>query len=297
MQIVLISGLSGSGKSIALDVLEDAGYYVVDNLPSALLQQLVLHLRGTGYQRVAVVVDMRAGASIAALPQQVEALRGIVDDLRFIFLEARDDTLIARFSETRRRHPLADENVSLEEAIGRERDALASIAELGHRMDTSDIQANTLRAWIKDFIHVEASEGLTLMFQSFGFKYGIPLDADLVFDVRCLPNPHYDPQLRPLTGRDQPVIDFLEKIPEVGRMAEDIRRFVATWLPSYMRDNRSYLTVAIGCTGGQHRSVYLAEWLARRFQDSARVIVRHRSASRRAQDQPATPVQAPRPAQ
>lgn len=287
MQIVLISGLSGSGKSIALNVLEDAGYYVVDNLPSALLLQLVLHLRGSGYQRAAVAVDMRSGTSIAALPQQVEALRGMVDDLRFIFLEARDDTLIARFSETRRRHPLADEDVSLEEAIQRERDALASIAELGHRMDTSDIQANTLRAWIKDFIQVEASEGLTLMFQSFGFKYGIPLDADLVFDVRCLPNPYYDPQLRPLTGRDQPVIDFLEKIPEVARMAEDIRRFVASWLPAYMRDNRSYLTVAIGCTGGQHRSVYLAEWLAQRFQDNARVIVRHRSAARRAHDQPA----------
>ncbi|QDF95518.1 RNase adaptor protein RapZ [Azoarcus sp. DD4] len=287
MQIVLISGLSGSGKSIALNVLEDAGYYVVDNLPSALLLQLVLHLRGSGYQRAAVAVDMRSGTSIAALPQQVEALRGMVDDLRFIFLEARDDTLIARFSETRRRHPLADEDVSLEEAIQRERDALASVAELGHRMDTSDIQANTLRAWIKDFIQVEASEGLTLMFQSFGFKYGIPLDADLVFDVRCLPNPYYDPQLRPLTGRDKPVIDFLEKIPEVARMAEDIRRFVASWLPAYMRDNRSYLTVAIGCTGGQHRSVYLAEWLAQRFQDNARVIVRHRSAARRARDQPA----------
>lgn len=287
MQIVLISGLSGSGKSIALNVLEDAGYYVVDNLPSALLLQLVVHLRGAGYQRVAVAVDMRSGTSIAALPQQVEALRGVVDDLRFIFLEARDDTLIARFSETRRRHPLADEDVSLDEAIQRERDALASVAELGHRMDTSDIQANTLRAWIKDFIQVEATEGLTLMFQSFGFKYGIPLDADLVFDVRCLPNPYYDPQLRPLTGRDRPVIDYLEKIPEVGRMAEDIRRFVANWLPSYMRDNRAYLTVAIGCTGGQHRSVYIAEWLARRFQDNARVIVRHRSAARRALDPPA----------
>ncbi|CAL93016.1 RNase adapter RapZ [Azoarcus olearius] len=286
MQIVLISGLSGSGKSIALHVLEDAGYYVVDNLPSALLLQLVLHLRGAGYQRVAVAVDMRSGSSIAALPEQVESLRGMVDDLRFIFLEARDDTLIARFSETRRRHPLADENVSLDEAIQRERDALASVAELGHRMDTSDIHANTLRAWIKDFIGAAASEGLTLMFQSFGFKYGIPLDADLVFDVRCLPNPYYDPLLRPLTGRDQGVIDYLEKVPEVGRMAEDIRRFVADWLPAYMRDNRSYLTVAIGCTGGQHRSVYMAEWLARRFADRVRVIVRHRSAARRVQDAP-----------
>ncbi len=284
MQIVLISGLSGSGKSIALNVLEDAGYYVVDNLPAMLLPQLVAHLRGGGHRRVAVVVDMRSGASIAALPQQLDVLRGLVEDLRFIFLEARDDVLIARFSETRRRHPLAADGVSLEEAIGREREALAAIGELGHRIDTSDLHANTLRAWVKDFIGIDPGTGLTLMFQSFGFKYGIPLDADLVFDVRCLPNPHYDPLLRPLTGRDQPVIDFLQRIPEVGRMAEDIRHFVANWLPSYMRDNRSYLTVAIGCTGGQHRSVYIAEWLAARFQDNARVIVRHRSAARRAAD-------------
>ncbi len=287
MQIVLISGLSGSGKSIALNVLEDAGYYTVDNLPVALLPQLVAQLRGAGYQRVAVAADMRSGSSIAALPQQLEALRGIVQDLRFIFLEARDDVLIARFSETRRRHPLNAQGLSLEEAIEREREELATIAELGHRIDTSDLHANTLRTWIKDFIDVEEGEGLTLMFQSFGFKYGIPMDADLVFDVRFLPNPHYDPVLRPLTGCDQPVIAFLEKIPEVGRMAEDIRRFVANWLPAYMRDNRSYLTVAIGCTGGQHRSVYFAEWLGRRFRDNARVIVRHRSAARRVADRAA----------
>lgn len=285
MQIILISGLSGSGKSVALNVLEDASYYVVDNLPATLLPQLVAHLRDAGCQRVAVAVDVRSGASIAALPQQVAQLRGMVDDLRFIFLEARDEALIARFSETRRKHPLATEGVSLEEAIGRERDLLAEIAVLGHRVDTSELQANTLRAWVKDFVNIEAAAGLTLMFQSFGFKYGIPLDADLVFDVRCLPNPHYDPRLRPLTGRDQPVIDFLAAIPEVDRMAEDIRRFVDAWLPAYVRDNRSYLTVAIGCTGGQHRSVYVAEWLAAHFRDKVRVLVRHRSAARRASDQ------------
>lgn len=285
MQIVLISGLSGSGKSIALNVLEDAGYYAVDNLPATLLPHLVAHLRAAGYLRVAVAVDMRSGASIEALPTQVEVLRGLVDDLRFIFLEAREEALIARFSETRRRHPLAEGPVSLAEAIRRERDALAGIAELGHRIDTSDLHPNTLRAWVKNFIHMEAGTGLILMFQSFGFKYGIPLDADLVFDVRCLPNPHYDPVLRPLTGRDQPVIDFLENLPEVGRMAEDISGFLHSWLPAYVRDNRSYLTVAIGCTGGQHRSVYLAEWLARQFEDQARVIVRHRSSARRQADQ------------
>lgn len=287
MQIVLISGLSGSGKSIALNVLEDAGYYVVDNLPAALLPQLVTHLRGSGYVRVAVAVDMRSGASIAALPQQVAILRGVVRDLRFIFLEARDDALIARFSETRRRHPLAEGGLSLAEAIHRERDALETVAELGHRVDTSDLHPNTLRSWVKDFIELDASEGLTLMFESFGFKYGIPMDADLVFDVRCLPNPHYDARLRPLTGSDQPVIDFLQKMPEVGRMAEDIRRFLANWLPAYVRDNRSYLTVAIGCTGGQHRSVYISEWLAERFRDSVQVIVRHRAAARRAADRAA----------
>ncbi len=214
-------------------------------------------------------------------------LRDMARDLRVIFLDARDDALIARFSETRRRHPLASVGVTLEEAIQREREALAGIAELGHRIDTSDLHPNTLRTWVKDFIQVEASEGLTLMFESFGFKYGIPLDADLVFDVRCLPNPYYDPRLRPLTGRDEPVIEFLRKTPEVGRMAEDIRKFIANWLPAYVRDNRSYLTVAIGCTGGQHRSVYLAEWLAERFRDQVSVIVRHRSAARRAADREA----------
>jgi UPF0042 nucleotide-binding protein len=281
MQIVLISGLSGSGKSVGLKVLEDAGFYAVDNLPANLLAKLVAELRRAGYSRIAVAVDVRSGANIAALPQKVEDLRKTVGDLRVIFLDARDDTLIARFSETRRRHPLASDEVSLAEAIQKERDALEPIAEVGHRIDTSDLQANTLRAWIKDFMGISATEGLTLMFQSFGFKYGIPLDADLVFDVRCLPNPHYDPLLRPHTGRDRPVIEFLEKQPEVARMCEDIRGFVAGWLPSYARDNRSYLTVAIGCTGGQHRSVYIAEWLGRHFADAVRVLVRHRSAARR----------------
>jgi UPF0042 nucleotide-binding protein len=284
MQVILISGLSGSGKSIALNVLEDAGYYVVDNLPATLLPQLVTNLRGSGYRRVAVAVDVRSGASIAALPRQVELLRGLVADLRFIFLEARDDALIARFSETRRRHPLAEDGITLAEAIHRERDALTHIGELGHRVDTSDLHPNTLRAWVKDFIELDATAGLTLLFQSFGFKYGIPVDADLVFDVRCLPNPHYDPALRPLTGRDPAVIEFLEKVPEVGRMADDIHRFIAAWLPCYIRDNRSYLTVAIGCTGGQHRSVYFAERLAASFQDTVRTLVRHRSAARRAVD-------------
>jgi UPF0042 nucleotide-binding protein len=284
MQLILISGLSGSGKSIALKVLEDAGYYAVDNLPATLLAQLVDNLAASGDERVAVAVDVRAGGSIAALPQEVDRLRTMVADLRFIFLESRDDALIARFSETRRRHPLADHGVTLEEAIQRERDTLMLVSELGHRIDTSELHPNTLRAWVKDFISAEAGEGLTLLFESFGFKYGIPVDADLVFDVRCLPNPHYEAGLRPLTGKDAAVIEFLEKVPEVGRMLEDIRRFIDTWLPCYIRDNRSYFTVAIGCTGGQHRSVYFAERLAAAFSGKLQVQVRHRSAARRAVD-------------
>ena len=270
---MLISGLSGSGKSVVLKALEDYGYFAVDNLPAMLLPQLVEYLRDAGHRRVAVAVDVRSGASIAALPERIVDTRKLVDDLRLIFLNARDDTLIARFSETRRRHPLASDEVSLAEASQLD---MAMIATL-----PSDMAPNTLRAWVKDFVDVDPTAGLTLMFQSFGFKLGIPLDADLVFDVRCLPNPHYDPTLRPLTGCDAPVAEFLSQIPDVGRMAEDIRRFVADWLPSFVRDNRSYLTVAIGCTGGQHRSVYLAERLAREFRGQVRVLVRHRSIEQR----------------
>lgn len=277
MQLVLISGLSGSGKSIALHVLEDAGYYCVDNLPATLLPPLVRQLREEGYERVAVAIDVRAGTSIAALPQQLRDLQALGVPTRFVFLEARDETLIARFSETRRGHPLSNADTTLAEAIVRERGMLENIAGLGNRIDTSSLNPNALRAWILDFVQPAASQGLTLLFESFGYKYGILLDADLVFDVRCLPNPHYDPVLRPLTGRDPEVARFLETQAEVRKMAEDIRRFLAEWLPSYVRDNRSYLTVAIGCTGGQHRSVYLAEWLAGQFRDRARVLVRHRA--------------------
>lgn len=287
MQVVLISGLSGSGKSIALNVLEDASYYVVDNLPATLLPQLIDHLRSTGCERAAVAVDVRSGACLAGLPQQIATLRAQGLDVHVVYLTARDDTLITRFSETRRRHPLASEQVSLEEAIQIERDALTPIAELGHHIDTSDVHPNTLRAWVKQLLDIAPTSGLTLMFQSFGFKYGIPLDADLVFDVRCLPNPYYDPALRPLTGRDQPVADFLAAHAEVGDMLQHIGNFLETWLPCYMRDNRSYLTVAIGCTGGQHRSVYLSEQLAQRFRDQLRVLVRHRSATRRSSDREA----------
>lgn len=277
MQVLIISGLSGSGKSIALNVLEDAGYYCVDNLPAPLLTELVAHLRLEGHERVAVAVDMRGGASIAALPPQLRQIESDGINIRFVFLDASNDKLIQRFSETRRRHPMVDGNITLAEAIANEREALETLASLGHHIDTSNLRPNALRDFIKDFAELDARAGLTLLFESFGFKYGIPLDADLVFDVRPLPNPHYDPTLRPLTGRDAPVIQFIEAQPEAMRMLDDIHRFIADWLPAYIRDNRSYLTVAIGCTGGQHRSVYFAEQLTRRFADTVAVLVRHRT--------------------
>jgi UPF0042 nucleotide-binding protein len=279
MQLILISGLSGSGKSIVLNTLEDSGLYCIDNLPLPMLPQLVDLLTREGFSRVAVAMDMRGGADVAAfLPQQLRALQKAGDiELRFIFLDARDEVLIQRFSETRRRHPLAVGNTTLAEAIASEREALAVLGDLGHHIDTSNLRPNGLRSFVKDFIDLSDGAGLTLLFESFGFKHGLPLDADLVFDVRCLPNPHYDPLLRPQTGLDRDVIAFLEVDENVRRMVNEIGDFLRSWLPSYVRDNRSYLTVAIGCTGGQHRSVYIAERLAERFRSSVRVLVRHRT--------------------
>lgn len=280
MHILIISGLSGSGKSIALNLLEDATYYCVDNLPPQLLQPLVDQLGQQGYRKIAVAIDIRGGGGIETLPQQLDTLRAQKHDVQFLFLDSKTETLRKRYSETRRRHPLASDERTLSEAIAEERVRLARVAELGHHIDTSDLKPNALREWIRQFITANGGDHepqtLTLSFESFGFKHGLPLDAELVFDVRCLPNPHYEPDLRPLTGRDQPVIDFLEAEPDVLKMRDDIAHFVETWLPAYIRDNRSYLTVGIGCTGGQHRSVYIAEWLAQHFADRARVLVRHR---------------------
>jgi UPF0042 nucleotide-binding protein len=280
MQLILITGLSGSGKSVALHVLEDSGYYYVDNLPLKLLPQTVDVLAAARQERAALSLDLRRAEELAGLPAQLETFRRAGHDVRVLFLEAKTDTLIQRFSETRRRHPLADGKLTLTECIERERELLAGIADLAHRVDTSDLSPNTLRNWVKDFVGLPHT-GLTLLFESFGFKRGIPLDADLVFDVRCLPNPNYDPRLRPLTGRDPAVVEFLCSDPATRKMLEDIKRFVDDWLPAYERDNRSYLTVAIGCTGGQHRSVYFAEVLAGFFRDRARVLVRHREIMRR----------------
>lgn len=280
MHLVLISGLSGSGKSIALKVLEDADYYCVDNLPSQLLPQLVEQLDQQGYRKVGVVIDSRGGDSVAKLPPQLDTLRTRNLELQLLFLDAQDDTLIKRYSETRRRHPLASDRLTLTEAIAEERVHLAGLSAIAHHMDTTVLKPAALREWVRQFVATddmaEPCQGLALLFESFGFKNGIPLDADLVFDVRCLPNPYYEASLRTLTGRDEQVISFLEAEAEVLRMRQDIAGFVRAWLPAYIRDSRNYLTVAIGCTGGQHRSVYLAERLGREFRSSARVLVRHR---------------------
>ena len=277
MELILISGLSGSGKSVALNLLEDSGYYCVDNLPVVMLTVLARMLQEEKVRKVAIAIDARSGHGIEMLPTKIDTLKSAGVNVTFLFLYSTEETLIKRYSESRRRHPLAGSDKTLVEAIRAEREWLEPISALGHRIDTSGMKAAGLREWIRQFIEAEPGQGLTLMFESFGFKHGIPLDADFVFDVRCLPNPHYDPDLRPLTGRDQPVIDFLEAQGEVQLMREDIHRFVATWLPSFIRDNRNYLTIAIGCTGGQHRSVFMAEWLARQFTDRVRVLVRHRT--------------------
>ena len=257
MQVVLLSGVSGSGKSVALKALEDSGYYCVDNLPVKLFAETVELLRAGGNELVAISIDARGGEAVSLLPARLEALKRQGVDARLIFLDSKSDTLIRRFAETRRRHPLAVGQTTLEEAIVRERDLLSPVAEVGHRIDTSGLQPNALRGWIKDLIAVDPST-LTLLLESFGFKHGVPLDADLVFDVRCLPNPHYDPQLRPLTGHDAPVVEFLERETQASLLIEDIQRFLQRWLPRFALDQRASITIAIGCTGGRHRSVYIA---------------------------------------
>ena len=292
MELIIITGLSGSGKSIALRVLEDSGYYCIDNLPATLLPQISHHLDATNQNKVAISIDSRS-AALEALPNAIEMLRNSGVLAQVLFLESGIETLVKRFSETRRKHPLSDANTTLAESISHERDLMAGL--LGqenllrlHRIDTSNLSANTLRQYIRELITTQAgveednSNSMVLLFTSFGFKNGIPLDADFVFDVRSLPNPHYDPILKSLTGKDAAVKTFLEKEPNVIEMLADIQHYVEKWLPSFVQDNRSYLTVSIGCTGGQHRSVYFVEKLALYFgssyfkQQKQRVIVRHR---------------------
>ena len=284
MRILLITGISGSGKSIGLAALEDAGFFCVDNLPPTLLRALVETRQKDGATALAVAVDARSAMSLAELPADIRWLKQQGHDVRVLFLTAKTESLITRFSETRRSHPLSHresvdksptDRPTLVECIRREREMLADVEGLGQVIDTSGLSANKLRAWIKDLVGSDHTP-LTLLFESFAFKYGVPLDADLVFDVRILPNPYYDLALRPLTGCDEPVIHFLDALPEVGELMADIHKFVEKWLPSFKNDNRSYLTVAIGCTGGQHRSVYFVEHLADHFQNAARVLKRHR---------------------
>lgn len=278
MKLIVVTGLSGSGKSIALNVLEDSAYYCVDNLPASLLIALTQSLAREGYERVAVSIDVRSGATLSELPLCLEQLRLDGHEVHMLYLDAKTDTLVKRFSETRRRHPLADQNRTLPESIQQERQRLSVLGSRGHRIDTSDLNPNALRAWVKDLLNLGDS-GLILLFQSFGFKHGIPLDADMVYDVRCLPNPHYDPRLRPLTGKDSAVAEFLRVDADVQSMLADIRNYLEKWLPRFIRDNRSYLTIAIGCTGGRHRSVFFAEELASHFRASRSVLVRHRELS------------------
>jgi UPF0042 nucleotide-binding protein len=231
-------------------------------------------LQEAGHERVGVSVDARS-AALPALPEHIARLRERGVDCRVIYLEADSRTLLRRFSETRRSHPLAGGGLTLAEAIEQERSLLASVAPLGHRIDTSDLQTRVLQNWIRDLLTL-GGEGLTLLFESFAYRDGLPLDADWVMDARMLPNPHYDPQLRPLTGRDRAVIEYLERDAATQRWLDDMRALLVRWLPDIVRENRSYVTVAIGCTGGRHRSVYLAEKLGAALGAQWRVLVRHR---------------------
>lgn len=280
LEIVLITGMSGSGKSVALHALEDAGYYCVDNLPPELLTSFVeLEHRHHG-NRVAIAMDVRSATSLHHVPQDLARLRKEGAAVQSIFLDATVDTLVRRFSETRRRHPLSNDDLqqgrkALVQIIELERELLADLREQSHVIDTSTIRASQLQSYVKSLMSTRQGQ-LTLVFQSFAFKRGVPMDADYVFDVRMLPNPHYEPSLRDLTGLDEPVAEFLQLQPEVMLMRDHIQQFLAHWLEMLDRNHRSYVTVAIGCTGGQHRSVYLVERLAEAFGDRWTALRRHR---------------------
>jgi len=279
-EVVLVTGISGSGKSVALHALEDAGFFCVDNLPPELLREFLRLEHERSERRVAIAVDVRSAGSLPHLLPLMAQLRGEGIGFVSVFLDASTDSLVRRFSETRRRHPLTDAGpdaspLSLVDAIELERELLGELREASTIVDTSQLRPAQLRGWIRELVRADASR-LTLVFESFAFKHGVPLDADFVFDVRVLPNPYYIREFRPLTGCDAPVIGYLEAQPEVGEMLGQIEAFLARWLPAFEQDQRNYLTVAIGCTGGQHRSVYFVETLARRFRARAGTLVRHR---------------------
>lgn len=280
LEMVLITGMSGSGKSVALHALEDAGYYCVDNLPPELLLPFVALEREHGAAKVAIAMDVRSATSLPLVPQQLRQLRDAGVTLQSLFLDASTETLVRRFSETRRLHPLSridasDQHRALVDAIELERELLSEMREQAHVLDTSMIRSSQLQGYVKSLISAPSKQ-LTLVFESFAFKRGVPMDADYVFDVRMLPNPHYESGLRDLTGRDQPVASYLKSHAEVGDMFSQIQQFLNHWLHALVRDHRSYVTVAIGCTGGQHRSVYLVEELAAAFSDQWRTLKRHR---------------------
>jgi RNase adapter protein RapZ len=282
MRLVIVSGLSGSGKSVALRTLEDLGYYSIDNLPVFLLKELALGLTGTSdntYTHTAVGIDARnTEQHLRDLPELIVHARAHGIECRVLFLEADTDTLITRFSETRRKHPLTRADRPLAEAIEMERRILAPIRrEAEVTIDTTRTNVHELRELVRERIAGNASPKAAILLQSFGFKSGVPHDVDFLFDVRCLPNPHWRTDLRPLTGRDPAVVDFLETNAEVGQMRADLIAFFDRWVPRFETDGRSYLTVAFGCTGGQHRSVYMVEAMRRHFEDGGHsVTVRHR---------------------
>ncbi len=285
MKLLIVSGLSGSGKSIALDTLEDCGFYCIDNLPVTLLEDFINHvvlLDRKTYAKSAIGIDARnQSESLAAFSKILVVIRSKGIDCEIIFMQAEESTLLKRYSETRRRHPLTDLNIPLKEALKLEKEMLTPIAKHASVViDTSRTHYHQLRDLIRDQIGERDITHISLQFQSFGFKHGVPLDADFVFDARSLPNPYWVPDLRGLTGKDQLVVDFLQKQELVAELFKDIVDFLQRWIPRFEAEGRSYLTVAIGCTGGQHRSVYLVDALARQFKSpSLNVIVRHRELS------------------
>jgi len=282
MKLVIISGLSGSGKTVALHTLEDEDFYCIDNLPLGLLPDLVQRTMNRAtqpYDSIAVGIDARIEAhDLRQFSEIIKPLHDLDIDIKVIYLQAELTTLIKRFSDTRRRHPLTRKGLPLAEAIEMERNLLSDIAaESDLYIDTTYRNIHQLRSLIKERVVNRENNGLSVLFQSFGFKHGTPTDSDFVFDVRCLPNPHWESQLRPLTGRDIEVIDFLKNSEQVEQMLEYIRSFLHNWIPKFEQQNRCYLTISIGCTGGQHRSVYIAERLREDFADKIdSVSIRHR---------------------
>jgi UPF0042 nucleotide-binding protein len=279
MRLIIVSGSSGSGKSTALHVLEDMGFICIDNLPASLLPNLVKRINQDDEKQYAVSIDARNSAEdIASLPLLIKSVDLAALKYRVMFLDAENNVLLRRFSETRRRHPLSNQDTNLQAAITSEKKLLKPIIDIADiNIDTSDMGFHDLRDLVKRNIFAFNKSSTSILFQSFGFKYGLPRDADLVFDVRCLPNPHWDISLRVLTGNDEGVIKFLEKEPEVIDMYDDIRVYLERWLPAYEANNRSYMTICIGCTGGQHRSVYLCNILTKHFQKTLDdVQLRHR---------------------